>query len=108
MPKVSCSGVWLADSSSGTCRSCWTNRFAFSNVDRAPYSLTGAPSARGSRASESGRYFERQATSAALHAAPNEKKRERKRRREASSRERLGSMRGIMRYDERLNHPQES
>src|SRR3954451_8018179 len=69
MPYVSCSGVRLDASSSGTLVFWLKKRAVFSNFDRDPYGLTAAPSARGSAAGVV--TFERQATSAALHAAPS-------------------------------------
>jgi len=69
MPYVSCSGVRLEASSSGTFVFWLKKRDVFSNFDRDPYGLTVAPSARGSAVAGEPA-FERQATSAALQAAP--------------------------------------
>ena len=64
MPSVSASGVWLA-ASSGTVV-CGSDRAGRSKCDRAPYGLTGAPSARGSIGGVS---FDRHAASAPPQAA---------------------------------------
>jgi len=45
-------------------------RAVFSNFDRDPYGLTAAPSALGSAVATAASDLGRQATSAALHAAP--------------------------------------
>src|SRR5438876_6180274 len=71
MPYVSCSGVRLEASSSGTFVFWLKNRAVFSYFERAPYGLTAAPSDRGSTAGAgpaSG--FALQATRAALQVAP--------------------------------------
>jgi hypothetical protein len=76
---VSCSGVRLDASSSGTLVFWLKARAVFSNFDRDPYALTGAPSARGS-AGAGALLFEVQAATAALQAAPNRKNHRRDRR----------------------------
>src|SRR3954462_13235036 len=77
MPKVSCSGVRLDASSSGTLVFWLKNRAVFSYFERAPYGLTAAPSARGSATGAAA--LDRQATSAALHAAPSPRNQRRER-----------------------------
>ena len=68
IPYVSWRGVRLDASCNGTLVFWLTCRTAFSNRDRDPYGLTALPSALGSGAGAPAR--ERQATTAALHAAP--------------------------------------
>src|SRR6266568_4438317 len=70
IPSVSWSGVRLEASSSGTFVSRLKNRVAFSNRERMPYALTGAPSALGPEAPGL-IVFARQATRAALQPAPS-------------------------------------
>src|SRR5207247_10490400 len=80
MPYVSCRGVRLEASSSGTFVSRLKNRVAFSNRERDPYGLTGAPSTRGSDDGPIDR--DRQATRAALQAAPSRRNQRRDWRRD--------------------------